>query len=123
MFSGSGNLLYYPTWWLIAKVEGDICKYYRTLVKFYNRSLKLNPPKHGAHITIIAGKYEKPSNENLWNKYQGDRIEFEYDPFITIDREYFWVEVKCKRIEDIREELGLPRTIIHPWHLTIGNTI
>jgi hypothetical protein len=33
------------------------------------------------------------------------------------------MEVECKRIEDIREELGLPRKIIQPWHLTVGNII
>ena len=123
MFSGNGKLKYHDNWWLVVNVEGDICKYYRTLVNFYDRSLQLNSPKHNAHITVIAGKYERPKYEHLWNKYQDETIYFEYTPEITIDREYFWMEVKCKRIEDIREELGLTPKIIQPWHLTVGNII
>lgn len=122
MFKCKGKLNYYTTWLLI-DVDGDICKYYRVLAHKHNPLFKLNPSKHGTHITAIAGKYEIPANQDLWKKYQGEVVDFEYNPDIISNDKYFWLEVKCNRIEDIREELGLPRTIIHPWHLTIGNTI
>jgi hypothetical protein len=85
----------------------------------------LNPSKHGAHITVIAGKYEKPNEEHepFWNKYQDENVDFSYSPEINSNGEYFWAPVECKRIEDIRVELGLPPKIIYPWHLTIGNII
>jgi hypothetical protein len=125
MFNGHGKLLYYPSWWLIVKVNEDVCRYYRNLIHFQYRSLRLNPSKHGAHITVIAGKYEQPDDEHkpLWSKYEGERIEFEYSPEIETNNEYFWAKVECKRIEEIRAELGLPPKIKHPWHLTIGNII
>ena len=125
MFSGYGKLLYYPSWWLIVKVDEDVCRYYRNLIHFHNRPLRLNPSKHGAHITVIAGKYEKPEGAyaKLWGKYEGERIDFKYSPEINTNGEYFWMEVQCKRIEDIREELGLTPKILHPWHLTVGNII
>jgi len=124
MFDGYGILHYYPTWWLIVRVPGDVCKYYRKLV-FYNRFLRLNPSKCESHITIVAGKYERPDEAyaSLWGKYEGERIEFKYSPEIDTNDEYFWAKVECKRIEDIREEMGLPPKILYPWHLTIGNII
>jgi hypothetical protein len=125
MFDGYGKLLYYPSWWLIVKVDEEICRYYRNLIHFRYRSLQLSPSRNGAHITAIAGKYEIPDNDHkhLWNKYEGEEIDFKYNPEINTDGEYFWMEVECKRIEEIREELGLTPKIIHPWHLTVGNII
>ena len=125
MFNGNGQLLYYPSWWLIVKVNEDVCRYYRNLIHFYRRSLQLNPSKHGAHITVIAGKYEQPNDDYkyLWNKYEGEIIDFKYNSEINTDDEYFWISVECKRIEDIRKELGLPPKIKWPWHLTIGNIL
>lgn len=125
MFSGHGKLLYYPSWWLIIDVDEEICRYYRHLIRFYNPSLQLNPSRNGADITTIAGKYEKPDieHEYLWNKYEGEKIDFRYNPKINTDGEYFWMEVECERIEEIRKELGLTPKIIQPWHLTVGNII
>ena len=122
MFSSKGKLHYHKEW-LMLYVEGDICRYYRTLVNMYSPSFKLNPPKFDAHVTVVAGKYTTPVYPEFWNKYEGEIIQFEYDPYVVVDREYFWLQVQCKRIEDIRVELGLPRTTVHPWHLTIGNTV
>ena len=125
MFSSNGTLLYYPSWWLIVKVNEDVCRYYRNLIHFHNRRLRLNPSRDGAHITVIAGKYEKPdiSHEYLWNKYQGQIIDFKYNTNIQTNDSYFWLVVECPRIEEIRKELGLPPKILYPWHLTIGNII
>ena len=125
MFNCRGKLLYYPSWWLILKVDEDICRYYRNLIYFHNRSIKLNSSKNGAHITVIAGKYQHPDDEHklLWGKYEGEKIKFKYNSEIETNDEYFWVKIECKRIEDIRVELGLPPKIIYPWHLTIGKII
>lgn len=121
MFKSYGKLEYRHNWWLVVEVNEDICSYYRKLIMFYNPILKLNKPKYSAHITVIAGKYEKPVNEQYWNKYSGQIIEFQYNPEIIIDGVYFGIRVQCEKIEDIREELGLNRKIITPWHLTVGN--
>lgn len=125
MFNGGGHLLYYPSWWLIVKVDEDVCRYYRNLIHYHNRPLRLNPSKHGAHITVIAGKYEKPDREHeyLWNRYQGQKVSFTYDPTIQTNGDYFWMTVECKKIEEIRAEMGLTPKILHPWHLTVGNII
>lgn len=123
MFTGYGKL-HYRNNWLIIGVDESICHYYRKLISYQNRSLRFNRPKYPAHVTVIAGKHEiiKDKYKDLWNKYQDEIVEFLYDSEIVIDRQYFWLRVECKRIEDIREELGLTRKIPVPWHLTIANT-
>jgi hypothetical protein len=115
-----GNLHYY-TRWLILLVDDSIAEYYRHLIYNWNRRLVLQHPKHGAHITVIAGKYEYVGNHQCWKKYHNQEVEFQYSIDIGTDGCYFWLPVECKRIEEIRVELGLPPKIPIPWHLTVGN--
>jgi len=115
-----GKLEYYTSW-LVLLVDNNIAEYYRHLIYLFDRRLKLQPPKHDTHITIIAGKYENVSNHFNWKKYHHQEIEFEYSTDIGTDGCYFWLPIECKYIEDIRVELELPPTIPIPWHLTIGN--
>lgn len=115
-----GTLYYYPKW-LIIIIDGDIAEYYRRLVYLSNKRLNLQHPKHGAHITVISGKYEDVSKHSCWNKYERKEIEFNYSIDIGTDGRYYWLPVECQRIEEIRIELGLPPKIPIPWHLTIGN--
>ena len=120
-FRSKAKLAYYPSWWLIAYADDELCKYYRSLINREHRSIKLNPPRHGAHITIIAGKYEEPANKEPWGRYQDEVIEFQYEPEVKTNGEYFWLTVSCPRFEQIRTELELNPTIPIPWHLTVGN--
>jgi hypothetical protein len=122
MFTGTGKLVYYPSWWLIVYADDQIGEYYRHLIFREHPSLVLNPPKHGAHITVIAGKYDIPLRKEFWNKYHENEIEFGYFSDIGTDGQYYWLPVECSKIEDIRSELGLPSKSPIPWHLTIGNT-
>lgn len=112
-----GRLFYYPSWWLVVYAYDEIIDYYRKL----EPALKLQPPRHGAHITVVSGKYEEPPNKEAWNKYHLESIEFEYEAGAKDNGEYFWLTVHCERFEEIRKELGLNPTIPVPWHLTIGN--
>ena len=91
------------------------------MVFFHAPSLKLQPPMHGSHITVIAGKYEPNHIEQYWKKYDGQSVEFQYSPEIGSDDTYFWLPVFCKEFKSVRIELGLTPTIPIPWHLTIGN--
>ncbi len=123
MYKASGKLVYYDSWWLSLKTDDEICRYYKTLINQQNKSLRLNLPKHGAHVTVISGKHEVPPYKEFWRKYQDETVEFLYEPIIHQDREYFWMRVECERFGIIRTELGLPAKIPlpTPWHLTIAN--
>lgn len=115
-----GKLEYY-TKWLILLVDDSIAEYYRHLIHLWDRRLVLQHPKHGAHITVIAGKYEDVGNHRHWKKYHHEEIEVKYSIDIGTDGCYFWLPVECEKIQEIRVELGLqPKTPI-PWHLTVGN--
>lgn len=122
MLTSYGHLKYRNSW-LVVEVNEDFSRYYRSLLFSYSPSLKANKPKYEPHITVIAGRHENisPTNKHLWGKHENERVIFQYDFNIVLDREYFWLPIECKRIEDIRENLGLSRRIKVPWHLTIAN--
>ena len=123
MYSGRG-ILHYHINWLVVYTDDEIGRYYRAIITREHPSVKLNSPMHGAHITVIAGKYETPPKKDLyWGLYEGEIVDFQYSPEIHFDDGlYYWLTVECKRIEDIREELGLLPKIRFAWHLTVGNT-
>ena len=58
-----------------------------------------------------------------WGKYEGEQIPFRYDNEIGFDPPYYFLRAYSKRIEDIREELGLARhrPRFNDFHITIAN--
>jgi hypothetical protein len=119
MFESYGRLAYKNTW-VVLECGRGIIDYYKYWVEF-KKNFKLNTPLHGAHVTVVAGKYEDVSFHPSWKKYDGQIIKFQYDGFIKDDGSYFWIEVKSEELERIRRELGLTSTPKWPFHLTIGN--
>lgn len=100
----------------------ELSKLYRHL--FYlevYKTRKLNKPLYGGHITIVRN--ENVPDKTLWNKYEGEIVEFDYFPPIGHNRYYWWLSVSCDRLYDIRIELGLPKEPLCPWHLTFGNEL
>lgn len=122
MYRSSGILYYYPSGWMVLKVSDSIILYYKYWVQ-KSLGIKLNAPRSGAHITVVAGKYENPSLSSLWNKYHGDTIDFEYNCNVQQMDHYFWIEVKSQKLKEIRNELGLSDRPYYPFHLTVGNTL
>ena len=120
MFSSTGKYHYYNNW-LMVDCDNELARYYRHLVHLYSLPTDLQIPMHGSHITVIAGKYEKASNREVWKKYDTNPVAFQYDPTIQTDGVYFWLPVVCKEFETVRSELGLSPCSPIPWHLTIGN--
>ncbi len=122
MFTGYGKLHYHTTW-LMLYTDNEIGRYYRALFQKEQPWLKLNIPMHGMHVTVVPGKYETPPNKHLWGKYEGEAVSFKYDGDVSHWHDYYYgIRILCPRIEDIREEMGLPRTLPVFWHITIGNT-
>ena len=126
MFS-SGSLIYDPQslsvptpglWWLILECSPDLGRYYRQMVFKYTGQ-KLQKPAWDTHISVVRG--EEPLKKELWGRKE--IVEFSYDPKLLTNDEYYWLEVKCDRLLDIREELGLPRIPKIGLHLTIGRKI
>lgn len=135
---GRGTIVYDPhrsnktntAWWAVMEVDREITRLFRW---FIDRNL-LNltgvegagslQPSGDAHVSIIRGAGDVRSVpdrvlKELWGKYHKQKVDFLYSPVVQSAKgEFFFVEVKCDFLVDIRRELGLP----HDWklHLTVG---
>jgi len=128
LFKSIGKLIYSPRThlgssdrWLILACDEELSSYYRYL--FYREFPylgKLSRPIFGAHISIIRG--ELVPNYNLWRFDENKLIEFYYSPEVIDNGEYYWLKVKSKYLEDLRELYGLSRLPQFNFHLTIGRT-
>lgn len=110
-----------PRNWMIVMCDDEISSYYRSL--FYREFPyygKLTRPVFGAHISVIRG--EKIPNYNIWKTDNLKTIEFEYEPGVIDNKEYYWMKVKCDYLLDLREKYGLKRHPQFGLHLTIGRT-
>lgn len=134
-FTGIATIQYDPhrghmqrrtQWWCVAEVDTEITRYCRWWLRTA-RHIHLQPPAWDAHISIVRG--ERPSQEHqaLWKRFHGKRLNFKYDHFefrvqedINNGGEFYWIDVECPQMDQIRAELGL-RTGFR-YHLTIGRT-
>lgn len=109
------------TGWITLWCNESIIKYYNYWIQ---RALhvKLNKPLYGAHITVIAGKYEDMREHDCWKKYDGEEIKYYYDHDVKCDNGYYWLHIECPRLTEIRNEFGLSDLPKYYFHLTIGNT-
>jgi hypothetical protein len=125
--TSTGTLVYDPKaatieskpWWLIVQACPDLARYYRqSLNLFYRAQLKTQRPAWDSHISVVRG--EEPPVRALWAKYQGEQVEFDYDPVLHTNGVYYWLAVTCFRLAEIRVELGLSPTPARPFHLTVA---
>ena len=118
MFESTGIIHYGPEIRVILSVDQGITDYYRSLLP---KSIRTNPQKHPAHVSVV--RREVPPNMDVWMKHEGEAVVFKYYTDIINDETYYWLNVECERLKEIRVELGLKP---YPWwrnsyHITIGN--
>ena len=114
-------------WRLVLDIDPGIALFYRSLIpKWYTANSQAAKP----HITIVRAA--QPPNTKAWGKYQGEKIDFYYDPYIHQGGAYWWLNCYSKRLDEIAQELGL--SLVNPffdpparygkkvWHTTIANT-
>ena len=144
-FESTGKVVYDPyrggmkrrtEWWCIVTVDREITRYYRWWVGRYfwgataMRDDWLCQPSWDAHISIVRGERPQPDLQDLWGKYQGEEVTFAYahHPRFAGDKgirhakdgDFWFVDVICPRIDEIRWELGLQT--FYKYHLTVGRT-
>lgn len=114
-------------WWVVLDCDPSIGLYYRHLYKLHhNHCHKLQRPFWDAHITVLRNEEPNDEYKHLWGKYEGEEIEFTYQPGVRDNygperyRSFYWLEVQCPRVAEIREELGLAEPGCD-LHLTIGS--
>ena len=113
------------SWWLCVDCDQGLADFYRALLP---KAWGAQRGRYDAHITVCRN--EEPPNKAAWKKYDGNEVEFFYPPGVKQGKLYWWLDVYCVKLEDIRLELGLPVVnLFEPplpgfrkrFHLTIGN--
>jgi len=128
-----GKLVYSPRThlassdrWLVLMCDDEISRYYRHLYKMEypylngERTGKLTRPVWGTHVSVIRG--ERIPNMNLWGLDANKIIEFEYEPGVIDNGEYYWLKVRCPYLSGLRKKYGLHPEPRFGFHLTIGRT-
>jgi hypothetical protein len=109
----------------VLDIDQQISEYYRALLPKW---IYVNRQMYPAHVSVV--RKEVPPNLEAWGRHEGEEIEFQYEHFVYNDNVYYWLNVFCTRLEEIRAELGLPVSspITRPpsgflkcFHSTIGN--
>jgi hypothetical protein len=113
---------------LVLNIDKGIGLFYKSLIPKW---FKANSQMYEPHITVV--RYEKPKNLAVWGKYEGERVEFTYSNYIFQGKVYWFLDCFSKRLEEIREELGLHNAPLSPdyhdpieglqkvFHTTIAN--
>lgn len=115
-------------WWAVVEIDKEITRYFRWMVK-QNLWIDLAQPSWDAHISIIRGERPPEDKRDLWKKYDGQKVDFKYSLNVRRSGDttkwdrpshYWFVEVDCPQLKQIREEFGFPSD----WkqHITIGRT-
>lgn len=134
LFTSSGILHYSEensSHRVIVEADPAIREYYRSLLPKY---WKIFPSRYPPHLTVIRIYKEKITKLEAWKKYQGQRVEFLYEPGVHQGKTYYWLRAVSKPLEDLRKELGLVTMRRDPtgavpaspeysgyFHITIGN--
>lgn len=100
-----GTLCYGDNHRLTVDIDPGLASFYRRLMP---KNLKAQKPRWPTHITVVRAEKETPVNLEHWGKYDGEEVTFMYDNNLYIDRHYYWLNVWCDRLSEIRTELGLP---------------
>jgi len=128
LYSSSGILRYsQEEYKLIVEVDKNLANYYLALTPKW---LNVKRGRWAPHITVVRGYKETPVHLEHWGKYEGEEIKFYYSPTLQTGKVYYWLNVFCVRLEEIRKELGLdissqwtrpPDGFMRCFHTTVGN--
>lgn len=126
IFKSTGTLIYSDNpLKLILSVDQGISDFYFSIVP---KTFKIQKQMYPAHVSVVRNS--SVPHTQFWEKYQNKVLEFDYEDMVYNDERYYWLNVFCKELEEIREELGLSRSGDvslspdgrHKFHITIGNS-
>jgi hypothetical protein len=80
-------------------------------------------PRYPAHVTVVRDIKEFVVNKGRWFEKEGHRVGFCYAQGIGLSSKYAWINCYSIELENIRQELGLPRVRrgFECFHCTIAN--
>ena len=111
---------------IVVEFDNDIIDLYEWFIKkeFWFR---LHKPKYKAHITVASTKHHKDIDWARAEYYDGERVEFEYDPdmsrggwkkgFIM-----FYLKVFSEELDKMKEDVNVVESPSYRGlHITLGN--
>ena len=127
MPSSSGLIIYDPRvvadgrehfdpWWVMLECEPGIFDSARASLG--QAGIRLSRPLWGSHVSIVSG--EPPPHEERWRTRHGERVAFDYELAARTEGGFYWLDIACNELLDLRETLGLLRSPRRPFHLTLG---
>lgn len=123
MYSTIGQIRYGEN---SASVDLDINigMYYRRLMPKW---LDFQPPAYPTHVSFIRKDQIDPAKKLLyWRKYEQKKVRIWYNNYIRNEgSQYYWLDCWCRKLCEIRQELGLKRTTSFKgdsFHITIANS-
>lgn len=118
--------MYFGNTWAFLKVDDEIIRYYQWFLRRkYHGQLRLHFPKAGAHVTVVRGADIDPVEPDMMQMgkvlHHNKPITAYYNPeVIGFNGEYFWLDIECPELSEIRCVLGLSPHPLYGFHLTIG---
>lgn len=112
---------------VVEDIDEDLVHFYRSLIPFW---MPKQRPKFPPHITVVRIHKEQPVDLTHWGKHDGEKIDFLYEAKVYHGKVYYWLNIWCTRLEEIRAELGMPVTSPYTlppegfkkcFHCTIAN--
>ena len=122
-----GTIRYGEDYKLVVEVDQELARFYRSLIPKW---IGVTRPRWPAHITVVRSEKESPVDLSVWGKYEGYQIKFLYNSDVQFGKIYYWLDVLCKDLEEIRKELGMSVTSQYTrppdgfskyFHCTIAN--
>ena len=109
--------------WLILQCPKDIMWFY---INQINQAVAdgfqekvVGPPLADCHVSIVR---DEKARRDPWKAVQGRLVKFEYQPCLQTNGKHWWLPVRSKEVENLREHIGLrPRGYV-PLHLTVACT-
>jgi len=105
LYPSTGRLRYHDEFRLIVEIDQQLVDYYRSLIPQW---LVAQRTRYPAHITVVRQGKELPVHLEYWGKHDGQLVTFYYCPLIQMGKVYFWLNIFCCELEEVRLELGLP---------------
>jgi hypothetical protein len=129
----SSGIVHYDTAdgpWVTVWVDQQLADYCHSLIPKYHRVVR---PRWKAHVTVVRPEdfFTNPDPQ-FWGKHEGEQVNFVYDPTVLYEKGFWWFNLWCVTMEDIRRELGLStksRITIPPlgyskaFHCTVGKDL
>ena len=125
MYHGTGRIEYSTRSRVVAWVDEELVRYYRTAIP---KAKYVQPQMYPGHITVVRSyPIEIVPNREPWGRHEDRIITFSYNGVILFEDPYYYLEAWSEELNELRTELGMSEfrirgaKLLDCFHLTLGN--